>query len=131
MPQGSPYERKFGRILKEHEFTVFRSAGSRAVDIIAIREVGGIQMTYLFEVKSFKKKRFYPSMNKKTNEQWVEMKRLEKRFWKDGQGTVHVRYVLHKKNGGWAISLPSNLNLPSLHSDLTKWLRGIQGLEWA
>ena len=126
MPQGSPYERKFKHILEDNSFYVVRSAGSLAVDLAAIREIGGIQRTFLFEVKSFKKKRFYPSMNKKTKAQWTEMKRLENKFWKDGQATVHVYYALHKKNNGWAIALPSTLDMPLLHSDLTHWLKNIK-----
>ena len=126
MPQGSLCERQFKHLLEDANFVVIRSAGSLAIDLVAIREVNGRQMTFLIEVKSFKKKRFYPSMNKKTKEQWAEMKCLEKRFWKNGMGTVLVYYALHKKNDGWAIALPSNLDRPELHSDLTVWLKNIK-----
>jgi hypothetical protein len=83
-------------------------------------------MTFLIEVKSYKTKRFYSSKTKETKEQWAEMKRLENRFWKNGMGTVLVYYALHKKNDGWAIALPSNLDRPELHSDLTVWLKNIK-----
>ena len=126
MPQGSLYERQFKHHLEDAGFDVVRSAGSLAVDLVAIREVGGIQRTFIFEVKSFKKKRFYPSLNQKTKDQWAEMKHLEGRFWKNGQGTVHVYYALHKKNKGWAIAMPSTLDKPELHSDLIHWLKNIK-----
>ena len=126
MTKGAPYELQFKHILEDNGCDVVRSAGSLAVDLVAIREVGGIQRTFLFEVKSFKTKRFYPSHDEKTKLQWAEMKRLEKKFWKDGQGTIHVYYALHKKNDGWAIAMPSNLNNPELHSDLIHWLKNIK-----
>jgi Holliday junction resolvase len=122
MPHGSLYERQLKHILETNGFVVIRSAGSLAIDLVAIREVNGTQRTFLIEVKSFKTKRFYPSKTKETKEQWTEMKRLENRFWKEGQGTVHVRYALHKKNDGWAMSLPSNLEHPDLHCPLKVWL---------
>lgn len=126
MTNGSLYERKFKHILEDNRFDVIRSAGSLAVDLAAIREVGGIQRTFLFEVKSFKTKRFYPTKTKETKEQWAEMKRLEEKYWKSGQRTVFVYYALHKKNAGWAISLPSNLEQPKLHSDLALWLKNLR-----
>jgi Holliday junction resolvase len=126
MPQGSLYERQFKHFLEDAGCDVIRSAGSLAVDLVAIREIGGVQRTFLFEVKSFKTPRFYPSHDEKTKLQWAEMKRLEKKYWKNGQGAVHVYYALHKKNKGWAIALPSNLDKPELHSDLTHWLKNIK-----
>jgi len=126
MPHGSLYERQLKHILETRGFVVIRSAGSLAIDLVAIREVGDVQRTYLIEVKSFKTKRFYPSKTKETKEQWAEMKRLEDKFWKDGQGTVHVYYALHKKYDGWSIALPSNLAKPELHSDHKHWLKSIR-----
>ena len=127
MPQGSLYERKFKHILEDNGFDpVIRSAGSLAVDLVAIRRVDGIQRTFIVEVKSFKTKRFYPTHDKKTKDQWTEMKRLENKYWNDGQGTVHIYYALHKKNGGWKLALPTSLELPNLHSDLKVWLKNIQ-----
>lgn len=127
MPQGSLYERQFKHILEDAGFDpVIRSAGSLAVDLVAIRRIDGIQRTFIVEVKSFKTKRFYPTHDQKTKDQWAEMKRLEERFWKNGMSTVLVYYALHKKNNGWAIALPSNLDLPELHSDLTHWLKNIK-----
>ena len=126
MPHGSLYERQLKHILETNGFVVIRSAGSLAIDLVAIREVNGTQRTFLIEVKSFKTKRFYPSKTKETKEQWAEMKRLEDKFWKDGQGTVHVYYALHKKNDGWSIALPSNLAKPELHSDHKHWLKSIR-----
>jgi len=126
MPHGSLYERQLKHILETNGFVVIRSAGSLAIDLVAIREVSGVQRTFLIEVKSFKTKRFYPSKTKETKEQWAEMKRLEDKFWKDGQGTVHVYYALHKKNDGWSIALPSNLAKPELHSDHKHWLKSIR-----
>lgn len=131
MTNGSQYERQFKNLLQKNGFGVIRSAGSFAIDLVAIREVGDIQRTFLIEVKSYKTKRFYPTKTKETKAQWAEMKRLEQRFWKDGQGTVHVYYVLHKKNDGWTIALPSNLDKPELHSDLTHWLKNIKAGEMA
>jgi len=126
MPHGSLYERQLKHILETNGFVVIRSAGSLAIDLVAIREVNGTQRTFLIEVKSFKTKRFYPSKTKETKEQWTEMKRLEDKFWKDGQGTVHVYYALHKKNDGWTLTHPSNLDLPELHSDLRIVLKKIK-----
>jgi hypothetical protein len=126
VPQGSIYERQFKHILEKAGFDVIRSAGSLAVDLVAIREIDGVQRTFLIEVKSFKKKRFYPTLNKKTKEQWGEMLRLEGKYWNAGQGVVHVYYALHKKNDGWSIALPSNLAKPELHSDHKHWLKSIR-----
>jgi Holliday junction resolvase len=126
MPQGSLYERQFKHLLEDAGCFVVRSAGSLAIDLVAVREVNGRQMTFLIEVKSFKTKRFYSTHDQKTKDQWVEMKRLEKRFWKNGMGTVLVYYALHKKNKGWAIASPSNLDKTELHSDLTHWLKNIK-----
>ena len=126
MPRGSQYERQLKHLLEEAGCVVIRSAGSLAIDLVAIREINGRQMTFLMEVKSFKTKRFYTTHDQKTKDQWAEMKRLEERFWKNGMGTVLVYYALYKKNNGWAIALPSTLDMPLLHSDLTHWLKNIK-----
>ena len=126
MPQGSLYERQLKHLLEDAGCLVVRSAGSLAIDLVAIREINGRQMTFLIEVKSYKTKRFYPSKTSKIKAQWAEMKRLENRFWKNGMGTVLVYYALHKKNDGWSMSLPSNLEMPELHSNLTVWLKNIK-----
>ena len=126
MPQGSLYERQFKHHLEDAGFDVIRSAGSLAVDLVAVREIAGVQRAFLFEVKSFKTKRFYPSHDEKTKLQWAEMKRLEGKFWKRGKGTIHVYYALHKKNDGWMMALPSNLNKPELHSDPRSWFKSIK-----
>ncbi len=88
---GSSYERELKTLLESDGWYVVRSAGSLAVDLVAIDPENG--HTLLIEVKSFKGNAYYTSRRKQTKEQQMEMCRLEKKF----NGHVSVFYALRKK----------------------------------
>ena len=91
MTSGSIYERELKGLLESDGWTVIRSAGSLAVDLVALEPENGHVM--LLEVKSFKPKTFYISKSEKMKKQWKEMCKLEKMF----NGHCSVFYALRKK----------------------------------
>ena len=91
MVSGSGYERELKTLLESNGWYVVRSAGSLAVDLVALDPENG--HTLLIEVKSFKGNAYYTSRRKQTKEQQVEMCRLEKMF----NGNCSVLYALRKK----------------------------------
>ena len=90
----SSYEREFKKILIMRGWTVFRSAGSLAVDLVALKSVGRKTLPYLVivmlvEVKSFKGDTFTIKKTKRMLAQWRDMLKLAKKF--------DVRYALRMK----------------------------------
>jgi Holliday junction resolvase len=88
---GSGYERELKALLESDGWYVVRSAGSLAVDLVALDPENG--HTLLIEVKSFTGKTYYTSKNRKTKEQQREMVRLQRMF----NGNCSVFYALRKK----------------------------------
>ena len=88
---GANYERELKTLLESDGWYVVRSAGSLAVDLVALDPENG--HTLLLEVKSFTGNAYYTSRRKQTKEQHVEMCKLQKKF----NGHVSVFYVLRKK----------------------------------
>ena len=88
---GANYERELKTLLESNGWYVVRSAGSLAVDLVAIDPENG--HTLLIEVKSFKPNTFYTSKCKQTKDQWKEMCNLQSKF----NGHVSVFYALRKK----------------------------------
>lgn len=92
---GSNYEREFKKILIQHGWTVFRSAGSLAVDLVALKSLQlrsgppNLVFAMLVEVKSFKPDVFTVRKTKRMLAQWHDMMKLSKKF--------EVRYALRKK----------------------------------
>ncbi len=80
----SSYEREFRRELEAEGWTVFRSAGSLGVDLIALKPAtamfGSYPQILLAEVKAFSGNVFRVSKNEKTVEQWKMMCELAKKF---------------------------------------------------
>jgi Holliday junction resolvase len=91
---GSSYEREFKKILISRGWTVFRSAGSLAIDLIALKSVElatppNLVLCMLVEVKSFKGDTFTVKKTKRMKLQWADMMKLAKKF--------EVRYGLRMK----------------------------------
>jgi len=80
----SDYEREYKRELQAEGWTVFRSAGSLAVDLIALMPANPVThslMKYmLVEVKAFSGNVFRVSKTKDMFEQWEMMCELATRF---------------------------------------------------
>ncbi len=80
----SDYEREYKRELEAEGWTVFRSAGSLAVDLIALMPANPVThspMKYmLVEVKAFSGNVFRVSKTKDMFEQWKMMCELTKKF---------------------------------------------------
>lgn len=107
MTDGSIYERELKTLLESDGWYVVRSAGSLAVDLVAIDPENG--HTLLLEVKSFKGNAYYTSKRKQTKEQHKEMCRLQSKF----NGNVSVFYALRKKGqGDFHFIHPSKLSKP-------------------
>ena len=81
----SQYERDYKHQLEARGWTVFRSAGSLAIDLIALKG----KLIMLIEVKSFSGDVFSVRKRAKTLLQWYEMLKLNKKF--------PVYYALRKK----------------------------------
>lgn len=91
---GSSYERDYKKILEAKGWTVFRSAGSLAIDLVALKSVklkGSPHLTFviLVEVKAFKGDVFTVKKTKRMVAQWHDMMKLAKKF--------DVRYALRMK----------------------------------
>jgi len=90
----SSYEREFKKILIQRGWTVFRSAGSLAIDLVALKSakpktLPHLTLAMLVEVKSFKGDAFSIRKTKRMLAQWHDMMRLAKKF--------EVRYALRMK----------------------------------
>jgi len=86
----SQYERDYKHQLEREGWTVFRSAGSLAVDLIALKRLAsGKIIVVLIEVKSFKGDVFTVRKTKRMLAQWHDMMKLAKKF--------EVYYSLRKK----------------------------------
>jgi len=111
----APFERKLKKVFESVGFTVFRSAGSRAVDLIAIQPERGC---FLIEEKSFTGDVFRVTKTKEDKEQWEQMCELEKKlaknypFVKGCPAGYFVFYALHKSRGGYRLILASDLGKP-------------------
>ena len=88
---GSDFEREIKTGLQSTGWFVIRSAGSKAVDLVAIDPENG--HTLLLECKTFKEDTFRISKTKELREQHAEMCRLQSMF----NGHASVFYVLKKK----------------------------------
>ena len=77
----SQYERDYKHQLEAEGWTVFRSAGSLAVDLIALKRLpSGKIVVMLIEVKSFKGDVFTVKKTKRMLGQWHDMMKLAKKF---------------------------------------------------
>jgi len=77
----SQYERDYKYQLEAEGWTVFRSAGSLAVDLIALKRLpSGKIIVMLIEVKSFKGDVFTVKKTKRMLAQWHDMLKLAKKF---------------------------------------------------
>jgi Holliday junction resolvase len=85
----SQYERDFKHQLEAEGWTVFRSAGSLAIDLVALRTRDGRTEEMLVEVKSFKGDTFSIKKTKRMKAQWADMMKLSRKFT--------VRYALRMK----------------------------------
>jgi len=92
MTSGSIYERELKGLLESDGWTVIRSAGSLAVDLVALEPENGHVM--LLEVKSFKGDVFRVSRSGRSREQHKEMCELSSKF----NGHCSVFYALRKKH---------------------------------
>lgn len=109
---GSQYERDFKRILESRGWTVFRSAGSLAVDLVALRSIvlampphPHVTVAMLVEVKSFKGDVFTVRKTKRMLRQWEDLMRLAEKF--------DVFYALRKKGQKtFRLVKPSKLDKP-------------------
>lgn len=110
-----PFERKLKKALESEEFIVFRSAGSRAVDLIALRPDRGV---FLVEEKSISGSVYRTTRSAKERQQWQAMCDLERRlakhnpFEKGCPPGYFVLYALHKSRAGYRLLLPSDLGMP-------------------
>lgn len=110
-----PFERKLKKALESEEFIVFRSAGSRAVDLIAIHPGRGC---FLIEEKSFTGDVFRVTKTKEDKEQWLQMCELSDKLMKDNpfkEGSppgYFVFYAIHKSRGGYRLILAEDLDKP-------------------
>lgn len=110
----APFERKLKKALELNGFTVFRSAGSRAVDLIAIHKDRGC---FLIEEKSFTGEVFRVTKTKNDKEQWEQMIDLQlklgaKNPFEQASPGYFVIYALHKSRGGYRLLMPSDLGVP-------------------
>lgn len=109
------FERQLRRILEDHEFIVFRSAGSRSVDLIAIHKSRGV---FLIEEKSIGGNVYRTTRSAKEREQWQAMCALAKSLMKDNpfeKGSppgYFVFYAIHKSRGGYRLILAEDLDKP-------------------
>jgi len=100
----SQYERDLKHELEAAGWTVFRSAGSLAVDLIALKE-GNPTLILLVEVKSFKGDVFTVRKTKRMLQQWYDMLKLNRKFV--------VYYALRKKGQKtFRWKMPSALKKP-------------------
>jgi len=77
----SQYERDYKHQLEAEGWTVFRSAGSLAVDLVALKRLpSGKIIVMLIEVKSFKPDVFTVRKTKRMLRQWRDMLKLAKKF---------------------------------------------------
>jgi Holliday junction resolvase len=107
LTNGSIYERELKGLLEARGQVVIRSAGSLAVDLVAINPKNGDAM--LIEVKSYQGNAFYISKSKEMREQWAEMCRLESMC----NGHTGVFYALRMKGQtDYKLVRPSRLESP-------------------
>ena len=77
----SQYERDYKHLLEDQGWTVFRSAGSLAIDLVALMRLpSGKIIEMLIEVKSFKGDVFTVRKTKRMLQQWHDMMTLAKKF---------------------------------------------------
>ncbi|HEX9908625.1 MAG TPA: hypothetical protein VGB78_09225 [Thermoplasmata archaeon] len=104
---GSNYERELKYLLECDGWYVIRSAGSLAVDLVAIEPENGHVL--LLEVKSFKGDAFYISKSHRSREQHKQMLELSSKF----NGHCSVFYALRKKGqGDFRLVHPHRLSKP-------------------
>jgi Holliday junction resolvase len=110
----SQYERDYKHQLEAEGWTVFRSAGSLAVDLIALKRLpSGKIIVMLIEVKSFKPDVFTVRKTKRMLAQWRDMLKLAKKFT--------VFYSLRKKGQKtFRLVKPSALRKPYHWSKMTR-----------
>jgi Holliday junction resolvase len=91
----SDFEREYKRLLEADGIFVIRSAGSKAVDLVAYDPK--TRTTHFIEVKAIGSNVFRVTKNKENFEQWKEMCRLVKAL----RG-AEVYYAIRRKGGsGW------------------------------
>lgn len=116
----SQYEREYKHQLEYERWTVFRSAGSLAIDLVAIKRAGQTvadrkTLVRLIEVKSFKGDVFTVRKTKRMVAQWHEMMKFDKKF--------ETYYSLRKKGQKtYRLLKPHALSKPYHWSGKTEYL---------
>jgi len=105
----SNYEREYKELLEGQGAFVIRSAGSKAVDLVAYFPES--DTLHYIEVKAVGEESFRVTRSEKLKEQWLEMKRLVKAL-----PGAEVYYALRRKgirgSGAWTTVEPKILRKP-------------------